>query len=68
MARPAPPWVASEPLQEFAALTEKGLDLEDVKRQYVRAMYYRTRSVLQTADALKVDRATVYRFLERRAV
>jgi hypothetical protein len=62
------PWLASEPSEEFKALLALGLDLEEVKKRYVRAMFYQTRSVIQTAALLKVDRATVMRHLLRRAL
>lgn len=61
------PWVAAEPPVDFQRLADCELDLEEVKRQYARAVYFKTRSVLQTAAVLKVDRSTVYNYLQRRA-
>lgn len=62
------PWLAAEPSPLFAELADCRLDLEEVKQRYVRAVFYRTRSVIQTAALLKVDRSTVMRHLLRRAV
>jgi len=39
------------------------LESEDVKRRYVEAVYFWTKSVTRTAKILKVDRGTVYRYL-----
>jgi hypothetical protein len=61
------PWLASEPSPEFAALADAGLEIEELKKLYVRAVFFKTRSVLQTAAILKVDRSFVYNHLARRA-
>jgi DNA invertase Pin-like site-specific DNA recombinase len=54
---------APKPRQDFLRLAAEGRDLDDVKREYVRAVFHLTGSVMQTARVLKCDRATVYRVM-----
>lgn len=53
----------------FAQLASEGLTLEDVKREYVKREYtlavlHKLGTAQKAAEALGIDKATVYRLLE----
>jgi ActR/RegA family two-component response regulator len=47
----------------FRLLAEDGLDLELLKREYIRAVYWRTQNISETARVCKVARSTVSKVL-----
>lgn len=51
------------PSLEFSQLAMQELELDDVKRRYIRAVYFWTKSVSRTAKILKVARNTVQEYI-----
>jgi ActR/RegA family two-component response regulator len=48
----------------FRLLAEDRIDLDAVKREYIRAVYYRTQNISEAARVLKVSPAMVREYCE----
>lgn len=58
-----PSYVVDAPDAPFPQLALQELDLHAVKRRYIRAVYFWTKSVTRTAKICKVARNTVEAYL-----